>query len=149
MFRARVRLTELAAVDRLCRQRGWSHADAVRSLIDPPRGHERIDRKVNGLTYMIPERFAIAALSALRSAVHEANSAVELLGATLPADAMAWRTVRGEMEEALRYFGGIASDYARLHEDKHGVDGGDDRHEDEDGNLATNRTNTPRGAPKR
>lgn len=152
MFRTRLRPEELAAIDRLCRQRGWSHADAVRSMIDPPRGHERINPKVNGLTYMLPERYALAAVEALQDAIRDSDKRIDLMRAVQPTEAMAWRTARGEMEEAMRFFGGVVRDYGRLHDAKdHAASEGtvDDTHKDEGRNPATDPANAPSRSSKR
>lgn len=113
-----VRPQDADALDRLCRQRGWSRADLLRSLVSPGTGHEKINRNVNALSFQVPERMAALALSALNSTVSETRAMADRVRRDLPAHAGQYRELADQMEDAVRYFGGIVRDYARLREAK-------------------------------
>ena len=106
------------AVDRVCRQRGWSRADLLLSHVSPDTGHEKINRNVNALSFQVPERMAALALSALNSSVSETRAMADRVRRDLPAHAGQYRELASQFEDAVRYFGAIVRDYARLREAK-------------------------------
>lgn len=117
-FNTSLRVEEARTLDRLCRQRGWSRADLLRSIVSPDTGHEKINRNVNALSFQVPERMAALALSALNSTVSETRAMADRVRRDLPAHAGEYRELADQMEDAVRYFGGIVRDYARLREAK-------------------------------
>lgn len=81
-------------------------------------GHDKINRNVNKLSFQMPERFAVYALSWGNAAISGLRGSASLLSGQLPELASDCREMASMFEEGVRYFGGIVRDYARLRKAK-------------------------------
>ncbi len=115
---AALRVAEAEALESLCRRRGWSIADAIRSIINPPTGHRRVNPAVDGLTFLIPERYGRLLAGIAGDRKEEAARAASMFRKFLPAEAPAAQRLAAEYEDLCRWLFGVLRDYDRLHEAK-------------------------------
>ncbi len=118
-WQARVRPEEADALDRLCRQRGWSRRGLLQSILSPAT-HRSIDSTVSALSFAIPERFAVMAVAALESDLSSLRRQQTRWHEASPVLAVDVRRAAAEVEEALRFYAGVVRDYDVLHRAKRG-----------------------------
>lgn len=118
-WQARVRPEEADALDRLCRQRGWSRRGLLQSILSPAT-HRSIDPTVSALSFAIPERFAVMAVAALESDLSSLRRQQTRWHEASPVLAVDVRRAAAEVEEALRFYTGVVRDYDALHRAKGG-----------------------------
>lgn len=118
-WQARVRPEEADALDRLCRQRGWSRRGLLQSILSPAT-HRSIDPTVSALSFAIPERFAVMAVAALESDLSSLRRQQTRWQQASPVLAVDVRRAAAEVEEALRFYSGVVRDYGALHRAKDG-----------------------------
>ena len=122
-WQARVRPEEADALDRLCRQRGWSRRGLLQSILFPAT-HRSIDPAVSALSFAIPERYAVMAVAALESDLSSLRRQQTRWQQASPVLAVDVRRAAAEVEEALRFYSGVVRDYDALHRAKDGGEPG-------------------------